>query len=194
MYTAITFESGNTKVTMELQSVRLTLRELLLNDLEKIHELHSLQETDEYNTLGIPDNLEVTKQLVSEWLDTQREFDRRKYVLCIENREKSFIGLIGINIGKPKYKNAEIWFKLHSQFWNMGYATEAVTKVLHFCFLELKLHRIEAGCAVDNLASKRVLEKVGMTREGLRRKALPIRDRWSDNYQFGILHTDLDRN
>ena len=49
------------------------------------------------------------------------------------------------------------------------------------------MHRIEVGCAIENVASIRVLEKVGMTREGRKRQVLPIRANWIDNYFFAIL-------
>ncbi|MFA6261963.1 MAG: GNAT family protein [Bacteroidia bacterium] len=177
---------------MELKTERLKLRELLLADLKKIHELHSSPETDKFNTLGIPDTIEVTHQLISEWLATQDELPRRKFVFCAENIEKEFIGLIGLNIGKPTYRNAEVWFKFHPKFWNQGFATEAVNRILQFSFTVLNLHRIEAGCAVENLASKRVLEKVGMIKEGQCRKKLPIRGQWVDNFEFAILDTDFN--
>lgn len=179
---------------MDLHTKRLRLRELLPTDLDKIHELHSLPETDEFNTTGIPDTIETTRQLLGEWIITQNEGPRKKYVFCLVNNDKDFIGLIGLNIGRPAYKNAEIWFKLHSKYWNQGYATEAINRILHFCFEDLKLHRVEAGCAVGNLASKRVLEKVGMTQEGHCRKILPIRGQWVDNFEFAILETDFDNN
>jgi len=57
---------------------------------------------------------------------------------------------------------------------------------------ELQLHRIEAGCSVDNIASSKVLEKVGMTREGMKRKKLPIRGEWKDNYFYAILEDDFN--
>jgi [ribosomal protein S5]-alanine N-acetyltransferase len=55
----------------------------------------------------------------------------------------------------------------------------------------LRLHRIEAGCAVENIPSIKVLEKAGMTREGLKRKKLPIRGEWKDNYFYAILEEDF---
>ena len=177
---------------MELNTERLQLRELLLTDVEKIHELHSLSETDEFNTLGIPESIEVTKQLVSEWLASQNELPRKKYVFCIENIEKEFIGLAGLTYGKPTYRNAEIWYKLHSRYWNLGYATEVANRILHFGFVDLQLHRIKAGCAVGNLASKRVIEKIGMTMEAHCREILPIRGKWVDTFEFAILETDFN--
>ena len=52
---------------------------------------------------------------------------------------------------------------------------------------------MEAGCAVENIASSKVLEKVGMTREGMKRKKLPIRGQWKDNYFYGILEEDFNK-
>lgn len=115
-----------------------------------------------------------------------------RYIFCIENNEEEFIGLIAIIIGKPGYRSAEIWYKLQSKFWNQGYATEVVKRIVHFGFAELKLHRVEAGCAFNNIASIKVLEKAGLLREGLKRKALPIRGAWVDNYMYAILEEDYN--
>ncbi len=90
--------------------------------------------------------------------------------------DHSFIGLIALNLGTVKYSSCEVWYKLHFNFWNHGYATEALQRVLVFGFDDLKLHRIEAGCAVDNLGSIHTLEKVGMTREGRKRQVLSLED------------------
>jgi RimJ/RimL family protein N-acetyltransferase len=50
------------------------------------------------------------------------------------------------------YKNAEVWFKLSPEIWGKGYGTEALERIIKFGFEDLKLHRVEAGCAVDNIA------------------------------------------
>ena len=175
---------------MELTTDRLLLREIALNDIPAIHNLHSLSETDQYNTMGIPESIEVTQQLVTDWLLTTDQLPRVKYVFVIENNKKEFIGIIGMNIGRPKYRYAEVWFKLHPLFWNNGYATEVVKCLLQFGFAQLTLHRIEAGCAVENLASAKVLEKCGFIKEGRCRKKLPIRGEWKDNFEFALLDED----
>ena len=54
----------------------------------------------------------------------------------------------------------------------------------------MKLYRIEAGCAVENIGSISVLEKFGMIREAHTRKLLPLKTGWSDNYRYAILSTD----
>lgn len=146
-----------------LQSNRLKIRNIEFTDLDNIHELHSLPETDRFNTLGIPETLHVTSVLLEEWLFLGSQNPRTSYVFCIERKvDSQFIGLIALNLGKVNYNSGEIWYKTHIAFWDKGYTTEALTSLLEFSFNELKLHRIEAGCAVDNAASVRVLEKVGM--------------------------------
>lgn len=90
-----------------------------------------------------------------------------------------------------RFRCAEVWFKIHFNEWRNGYATEALSRVLDFGFAELKLHRIEAGCAVENIASVKVLENAGMTREGMKRKVLPIRNEWVDAYSYGILREEF---
>lgn len=174
-----------------LKTERLTLTELDLKDLPKIHELHSLPETDEFNTMGIPADIHVTERLLADWIGIRELEPRMKYVFKIEDVDRNFIGLIGLNMGKPNYLTGEVWYKLHKDFWNKGYATEALKALLEFCFSDLKLHRIEAGCAVENHGSIRVLEKAGMTREGHTRKKLPIRGEWVDNYFYAILEEDF---
>jgi [ribosomal protein S5]-alanine N-acetyltransferase len=178
--------------TMKLQTNRLVFREVSTDDLNNIHQLHSLPETDEFNTLGIPNSIQDTETIISDWLAGQNAKPQTSYTFCLHLVDtKQFIGLIALNIGKPKYQTAEVWYKIDSKYWGKGYATEALTTLLDFSFNVLKLHRIEAGCAVENIASIKVLEKVGMTREGMKRKKLPIRGEWKDNYFYAILDEDF---
>jgi ribosomal-protein-alanine N-acetyltransferase len=177
---------------MKLQTDRLNFRQVSTDDINNIHELHSLLETDRFNTLGIPKTIKQTEGIINEWLVGQNAKPPTSYIFCLDLVDTNqFIGLIALNIGNPNYKTAEVWYKIHLNHWRQGYATEALTKLLDFSFNELKLHRIEAGCAVENIASGKVLEKVGMTKEGMKRKKLPIRGEWKDNYFYAILDEDF---
>lgn len=179
---------------MEFQTNRLLFKELSPAYLADIHQLHSLQQTDEFNTLGIPGSIDITTNLLQGWLELREAIPRRSYIFCVELMESGqFIGLIALNMGKLHYRIAEVWYKIHPTYWAQGYATEALQKMLEFGFTHLNLHRIEAGCAVENAASLRVLEKAGMTREGRKREILPIRGQWVDNYFYAILETDFEK-
>jgi RimJ/RimL family protein N-acetyltransferase len=176
---------------MKLYTERLWLDELALTDLNDIHALHSCPEVDEFNTLGIPESLRQTEMLLEEWLERQAAVPRMSYVFCVRTIDsEQFIGLMALNLGKPNYRNAEVWYKTHPVHWGRGYTTEALKHLIQFGFEELNLHRIEAGCAVANIASIKVLEKAGMTREGRKRQILPIRGQWVDNYFYSILDSD----
>lgn len=176
---------------MIFQTKRLTIRELAETDIDHIHRLHSLPETDEFNTLGIPDSIQTTGKLVAEWVAGQTARPRISYVFCIELVDThQFIGLIALIKGKPAFRNAEVWYKIHVAHWQNGYATEALAKLIEVGFNELNLHRIEAGCAVENTASGKVLQKAGMTKEGRKRKNLPIRGEWKDAFSYAILDED----
>jgi len=176
---------------IQLLSDRIILRLIELSDLDSIHNLHSLPETDEYNVLGVPRSIDETKSIIKLWDIENQLSEITNYTFAIENKSNNkFLGLIGLKLGNKKYKRAEIWFKIHSGFWNKGYATESLKTVINFGFDTLELHRIEAGCAVGNIGSIKVLEKAGMIREGRLRKVLPLKSGWSDNFEYSILETD----
>ena len=179
---------------IKLSTQRLNLRLIELADLNSIHLLHSLPETDKFNTLGIPKNIQETKSIIEGWIIANNKSDSKNLTFAIEQiASKKFIGLIALKIGIEKFKNGEVWYKLHSDYWGKGFGTESLNTVLSFGFEKLKLHRIEAGCAIENIGSIKLLEKVGMTREGRKRQVLPLKSGWSDNYEYAILDTD-ERN
>lgn len=178
-------------IEIEIVTERIKLRLIDFSDLDSIHKLHSLPETDEFNALGIPKNIEETKSIIEPWI-TENELSKIKnYTFAIENKSaKEFIGLIGLKLGNKKYRRGEVWYKIHSDYWKKGYATESLKAVINYGFETLELHRIEAGCAVANIGSIKVLEKVGMIREGRGRQVLPLKLGWSDNFEYSLLETD----
>jgi RimJ/RimL family protein N-acetyltransferase len=98
--------------------------------------------------------------------------------------------MAGMSITADRFNMGEIYYKFLPEFWGKGYATETSLTLIKFGFESLKLHRIEAGVATKNIRSIRVLEKSGMTCEGIRRKILPIRGEWKDNFHYAIVEDD----
>ncbi len=177
---------------LSIFSERLTLKLIDSDYKNDIHDLHTRPEVDEYNTLGIPKDIKDTEEVIEPWIQENRKSDILNYTFAIKRtRDKKFVGLIALKVGSLKYQKAEVWYKIHPDFWRTGLATEALESILEYGFNKLKLHRREAGCAVENIGSIRVLEKVGMTNEGRRRKVLPLKSGWSDNFMFAILKEDF---
>ena len=176
---------------MKLTTDRLYLEELTWDDLQKVHELHSIPALDEYNTLGIPEDLERTKDVMRSGIEDQSKDPRSNFAwkVCLKTDGK-VIGLAGMFPSNDRFRLAEIYYKIHPDFWGNGYATEIAKELVRFGFDELNAHKVEAGVQTENVRSIRVLEKIGMTREGLRRKILPIRGEWKDNFHYAIVEDD----
>ncbi len=176
---------------MELESKRLNFKEVTWDDLENIHMLYSLPETDEYNTLGISKDREHTKEIMRPMIEVQKEELRKSYNWKILKKDSDeFIGMAGINLSANRFKLGEIYYELLPAEWGKGYATEIAKTLIKVGFDNFHLHKVEAGVATENIRSIRVLEKSGMIREGLRRKILPIRGEWKDNFHYAIVEDD----
>jgi len=176
---------------MKLETSRLGLFEITRENILEIHALNSFPEVSQFNTVGIPDHPKQTEALLSPVLDEIGKSDRRNFGWIIRDKDTDeFIGEVGMSLGLARYAKGEVHYNLDPLFWGKGFATEAVKEVLRFGFEDLKLHRIEAGVAIQNVASIRVLEKVGMKREGHHRKILPLKTGWTDNYSYAILDDD----
>ena len=177
---------------MNLITHRLLLRELTWNDVADIHRLHRYPEVAQFNTLDIPKNQRVTREVMRATIEDATEANRTHYGWTIRTADKQqFLGEAGLNLSPPRHRRGEIFYKLLPEHWGQGYATEVARALVRFGFGPLKLHRIEAGVASENHASVRVLEKVGMTREGVGRKILLTPAGWRDNYRYAILEDDL---
>jgi RimJ/RimL family protein N-acetyltransferase len=97
----------------------------------------------------------------------------------------------GISIVESEHhRRAELGYWCAIDFWGRGYATEAVRAVIDHGFRVLALNRVHAECHGDNPASRRVLEKAGMTFEGRLRQHSYRVDRFADKLQFGVLRDD----
>lgn len=176
---------------MEIETTQLKLQEITNEDLETIHRLHSIPEVDKFNTLGIPKNIETTQQIIASDINDQKKEIRTRFCWKITLVEtNNFIGIAGMFLSNDRFKTGEFYYKLFPEFWGNGYATETAKGIINFGFNEFKLHRIEAGVATQNIASIKVLEKAGMIREGVRRKILPIRGEWKDNFHYAIVEDD----
>ncbi len=174
-----------------METERLNLSEIDMGDLDKLHHLHSIYEVDEFNTLGIPESIKETEQFIMQQLEVRSKTPRSSYMWKVLLRETGdFIGVAGLSLSNNKFKLGEIYYKLDPAFWGKGYATELAKRLVLLGFNTFGLHKVEAGVAAENEKSVRVLEKIGMTREGLRRKILPIRGEWKDNYHYAIVEDD----
>jgi [ribosomal protein S5]-alanine N-acetyltransferase len=109
----------------------------------------------------------------------------QKYAVILRN-EIRLIGHMAFHkwFGDHTY---EIGWVFNKDYHNKGYATEAARALLKYGFEEMKLHRIIATCQPDNPPSYRVMEKIGMRREGYFKKCIKRDTGWWDEYFYAIL-------
>ena len=81
----------------------------------------------------------------------------------------------------------EIGFGVASKYWRQGYASEIATALTEVAFKHFKLHRLAGLCSPDNKGSIRVMQKLGMAREGLLRDIHYARGRWWSTLIYAIL-------
>lgn len=163
-----------------LKTERLLIRNFNEEDWVSLYEYTSNPEVMEYMPTGVLNEAE-TMQLVSNNLA-----DRAEKFAIILKEENILIGHIEFfkYFGEHTF---EIGWVFNPKYCNKGFATEAAKAFLDYGFKELKLHRIIATCQPENVPSYRVMEKIGMRREGFFKKCIPHGDTWWDEYYYAVL-------
>jgi [ribosomal protein S5]-alanine N-acetyltransferase len=100
-----------------------------------------------------------------------------------------FMGTIGCEFNLH-HARAMLWYWLNVPYWKQGYCTEACRVLLDYLFGEFGLHRVEAFHHLNNHASGRVMEKLGMQRESVLRKHSRAGDEFVDSVLYAVLQEE----
>ncbi len=175
---------------MAIETPRLVLRELGDNDAPAVQAYAADPEVVRHLPWG-PNTPEDTAGFLAMARATRDALPRTAYHLAIvlKNTDR-LIGGCRIEIRSAANGSGDLGYVLDRRHWGHGYMTEAARALVAFGFERLALHRIWATCDVDNHASARVLEKLGMRREGHLRQNLRRRGEWRDSYLYAILEPE----
>jgi len=170
-----------------IETQRLLLREFRPADEADIHDYASDPEVVRYTSWG-PNTREVTRTVLRGWLKEQEVGLEHSVTLAIELRsEARLIGAIRIGVKDERNRTADFGYTLARRYWSRGYATEAARGLIDTVFRKLGIHRIYATCDTRNIASFRVMEKLGMRREATFEKDVIQKGEWRDSYLYAIL-------
>ena len=171
------------KGTVTLETERLILRPLAPDDFEAVHSWAS-NPANTYYMLWGPNSEKQTKEFLSQ-VKPGKDF------AVVKKESNDVIGSCGI-YPDAENNNGELGWILHMNYWKQGYGTEVSGALIKYGFEQLSLRRLLAECVAENYGSRRVMERNGMRREALYRKAFRVRseNRWTDAMAYAILAED----
>lgn len=168
---------------------RLILRRLEISDAEMMfHNWTSDSNVTRYLRWNAHTEIETTKNMILRWIENYQ--NDSTYYWGVYLKDGEMIGSIGVTILSEDDLTGELGYKMGSRWWNQGYSTEAARAVIDYMFANTDIERISAFCSVENLGSKKVMEKVGMQYEGLLRRYYKTRDGFHDCFLYGIIRSD----
>ncbi len=173
-------------MTLPIVTERLVLRRYTHDDIRDVLRLAIQPSVARVTSKRI----KATRGGVRKYIDLQNSyqpFEKDKvFELAIERKEDGkVIGLLGVIC--QDQGQGEMGWALGVEYRGQGYATEAIRALMDYGFSSLGLHRIHADTSTDNLASCRIMERLGMRREGLLRGAVYEGGKWVDRYVYAML-------
>ncbi|MGN6300756.1 MAG: GNAT family N-acetyltransferase [Angustibacter sp.] len=174
--------------TPTLSTARLRLRPVSAADADALWALHT-----DPRVLRYWDGPAWTDRArVERFVRTSRQMadDGTGVRLAVDRADGAFVGWCSLSRWNPDYRSAAIGYCYSTQAWGHGYATEAARALLTWAYDSLDLNRVQAETDTRNLASARVLEKLGFVREGTLREDCVVDGDVSDSWVYGLLRRE----
>lgn len=175
--------------TKKINTDRLILKRFELEDSEEIFNNY----VNDADFIKWSNKRKITLQEEVEYLKnaTLKYTNNTYYNWAIYSKEKHcIIGAIRLSNVNLEDESVELNYVIGQKFTNNGYMTEALKAVISFCFNDIKLKKVYGICAIDNVASKCVMEKSGMHKESRLNNFLNLHNEWHDCYLYSIVNED----
>lgn len=183
-----TFDFGAFPV---LETERMILREILPSDGPGIFAIRGDFEVTKYNGGMNYTRLDQAEALIASIRDAYRDKRSVRWGMTLKGGDDTVIGMCGYNYWVRTDFRASVGYDLARAYWGRGLMTEALRAVLAFGFERMALRRIEADASSPNVASIRVLEKVGFVREGQQREQYFEDGEFGDLVLFSLVRRDF---
>ena len=169
------------------ETERVTLREFVSPDFEDLHDIVSKPVVCLYMDWG-PNEASDTRAFLAQALRESRENPRQRYSLAVVRKQDlALIGSCELWQENQQHARGGVGFVFDPAVWGQGFATETAGLLLRLGFERLGLHRIEATCRPDNIASRKALENAGFRVEGRLRNHVLIKRARQDSLLLGAL-------
>lgn len=177
--------------TKTLETKRLILRKFTIEDAEGMfHNWATDPNTNKYLSWPLHKSVEETKKIINEWISN---YDKGSYNWIVEIKDThEVIGSICEEGKNLKHKTISLGYCYGSKYWNNGYASEVLRKVIEYLLLEQDFYLVEANHRSSNPASGRVMEKAGMNYDGtLRKRRIDLDGTRADMIYYSITKDEL---
>ena len=172
---------------IRLETKRLILRDHMMDDFNEYFNLISNPDVMYYLPKIFEKNHTKAKKSFISIIEDANKRNRKNHFWGIFLRSNQYIGEIGYSLlsnGKLIEKTVDLGYFLDIRFWKKGFASEAVSRILEFAFLEDDVKRVEAGCAICNTSSKNVLSKNGFREKSIKKYFYYISGKWHDRVEY----------
>ncbi len=163
----------------ELETPRLLLRAMRVRDTEDMYAYAKNPEVTQYLLWSPHKSPDYTRSYL-EYLAGRYRLGQHYEWAMVSKADGHMIGTCGFSRIECPQNAAEIGYVLNPAYRGQGLVAEAAERVLRFGFDVLGLHRVEARYMVGNDASRRVMEKLGMQFEGVRRGSMLVKGAYRD--------------
>jgi len=177
---------------MQLESERLIIRPIQLDDKNEVFEYRSDRDTNRYQG-WIPENIEDVEVFIGKLSKQINEPETWFQFVLIEKESQKIVGDLGVHFYYKENKQVEIGCTLNKTFQNRGYATESVKKVIDYLFQDLNKHRIITSIDPNNQSSIRLVERLGFRKEAHFVESLFINGIWVDDLIYAMIDKDWKR-
>ncbi|MDI7743123.1 GNAT family protein [Lysinibacillus fusiformis] len=174
-----------------LETERLILRKVTVDDAEDMFSYASNEEVTKYVTWNPHKTLTDTKEFINLIISKYESSQVAPWGIEYKANGK-FIGTIDFVWWQPNHKIAEIGYVISQDYWGKGFTTEAAKEIMKFGFTNMDLVRIQARCFLENIGSARVMEKAGMSFEGIIRKGMYVKEQHQDLKMYSILEEEFN--
>ncbi|MBI3651930.1 MAG: GNAT family N-acetyltransferase [Acidobacteria bacterium] len=144
----------------EIETARLRLRPCRPDDIDELARIRANPEVMKYIGDGRPQSRGEVKEVIREIHQHWRVHHFGRWAVA-QQQDDTIIGLCGLSYLEDT-SEVELGYTLAQPYWHQGFATEVAAAALRYGFAEVQLERIVAVAYPENLASLRVLEKIGM--------------------------------
>jgi len=150
----------NKKVKTIIETERLLLRKITLDDKEELFKLHSNPEVQKYTGEPVVETIDEIENAIQSRINDYKKYGYGRWATFLKN-EMQFVGWAGLAY-LPEFDEIDLGYRFLPTYWGKGLATEASKSILTYGFDILKLKKIIAIAMKENKASIRVMEKIGM--------------------------------